>query len=164
MGNAIRRFETYGFDRYRLDSQLLWSQLRAVAPESAGKQTDEARAGVDFFVCLLYAQALLGVAAVAVWIGVRPSDSVQLVLTAVVAVVCYRMAIVATDSWAAAVRCLVDTGRAPLAKVYGLVPPAAFAQEREMWRGVNWLVRRPYEPEIAAYLDRWRQPPETHGE
>lgn len=163
LGNAIRRFETYGFDRYQLDSQLLWSQLRAVAPESAAKQTDEARAGVDFFVCLLYSQAILAGSALGAWAAMRPGDSLRLVLTAVAAVglmvVCYRMAIVATDSWAAAVRCLVDTGRVPLAKVYGLIPPPEFSQERQMWRGVNWLVRLPYEPELADYLDAWRTAP-----
>jgi len=81
------------------------------------------------------------------------------VLGVVVALVCYRLAVTATDSWAEAVRCLVDTGRAPLAKVYGLTPPAEFEQEREMWRGVNWLVQLPYEKDIGAYLDRWRLAP-----
>ena len=33
LGNAIRRFEEYGHDRFRLDSQVLWHELNAVAPE-----------------------------------------------------------------------------------------------------------------------------------
>jgi hypothetical protein len=159
LGNAVRRFETYGFDRYRLDSQLLWSQLRAVAPELAVKQVDQARAGVDFFICLIYSQLAVSVTALAALVAGRPYG-LRLGLTAIgsvmVAYLCYRLAIVASDSWCASVQCLVDTGRAPLAKVFGLVSPKEFEQEREMWRGVNWLVRRPYEPELATYLNQWR--------
>jgi hypothetical protein len=35
MGNAIRRFEEYGYDRFRLDSQELWHELNAAVPEPA---------------------------------------------------------------------------------------------------------------------------------
>jgi hypothetical protein len=54
LGNAIRRFEYYSFNHYQLDSQKLWYQLRAVTPESTTKEVDNARSGVDFFVCLFY--------------------------------------------------------------------------------------------------------------
>lgn len=54
LGNAIRRFEIYAYDRYQLDSQLLWNELTATAPEQARRQVDTARTSVDFFVCLLY--------------------------------------------------------------------------------------------------------------
>jgi hypothetical protein len=54
LGNAIRGFETYAGDRYMLDSQLLWHDLTAAAPHSAVTAVDNARANVDFFVCLLY--------------------------------------------------------------------------------------------------------------
>jgi hypothetical protein len=50
LGNAIRRFEYYSFNRYQLDSQLCWYHLRAAAPESTAKEVDNARSGVDFFV------------------------------------------------------------------------------------------------------------------
>lgn len=68
LGNAIRRFETYARDRYMLDSQLLWHHLTAAAPDRAVAAVDNARANVDFFVCLLYggsAMATLGIAVVA---------------------------------------------------------------------------------------------------
>lgn len=61
LGNAIRRFEEYAQDRYRLDSQLLWHELTATAPEEARRQVDTARASVDFFVCLPYGHAALAI-------------------------------------------------------------------------------------------------------
>jgi hypothetical protein len=63
LGNAIRRFEYYSFDRYQLNSQLFWYHLRAAAPESMSKEVDNARSGVDFFVCLLYMLILLAFSA-----------------------------------------------------------------------------------------------------
>ena len=63
LGNAIRRFEEYGYDRFRLDSQVLWHELNAVVLESARKQAEDARTSVDFFVCLIYGHLLVAVSA-----------------------------------------------------------------------------------------------------
>lgn len=63
LGNAIRHFEEYANDRYRLDSQLLWNELTAVAPDQARRQVDVARTSVDFFVCLLYGHGVVLVGA-----------------------------------------------------------------------------------------------------
>lgn len=43
LGNAIRRVEEYGYQRYRLDSQALWYELTAVAPGQLRRQVDNAR-------------------------------------------------------------------------------------------------------------------------
>lgn len=59
LGNAIRRLEEYGYDRYRLDSQVLWNELTAMAPEQARRQVDTARTSVDFFIALLYGHTVL---------------------------------------------------------------------------------------------------------
>ena len=146
LGNAIRRFETYAGDRYQLDSQLLWHDLTAAAPERAETAVDNARTNVDFFVCLLYGGAvttLLGLGVVAVshgtirtWIAIGAGIAL--------AVVCYLLAVLATDEWAAAVRALVDHGRRGVADAFGLAIPSDLNEERLMWRAVNTLVRRPY--------------------
>lgn len=48
----IRRLEEYGYALYRLDSQVLWNELTATAPEQARRQVT--RTSVDFFIALLY--------------------------------------------------------------------------------------------------------------
>ncbi len=162
LGNAIRRFETYARDRYMLDSQLLWHHLTAAAPDRAVAAVDNARANVDFFVCLLYggsAMATLGIAVVAsghasVQSGVATAAGI------VIAIGCYRLALLATDEWDATVRALVDHGRAGVAAAFGLHIPADFDSEREMWRAICTLVRRSYayseERDIAAIITRFR--------
>lgn len=166
LGNAIRRFETYARDRYMLDSQLLWHNLTAAAPDRAVAAVDNARTNVDFFVSLLYGgtvTAILGLAVVA-----SGHASVQAVAAIaagiVIAISCYRLALLATDEWDAAVRALVDHGRAGVAAAFGLHIPADFDSEREMWQAICTLVRRPYsyseKREIAAIIGRFRSPAE----
>jgi hypothetical protein len=164
LGNAIRRFEQYAQDRYQLDSQLLWYQLRSVVPDPLVKATDDARAGVDFFVCLGYLSLVLAVVSGAT-AATHPHGALPLVLTAIVAALtapgCYRGAILATDSWSAAVRAMVDLGRLPLAKAYGLTLPATLEEEREMWQVLGWLIAFPYRPDAAEAIDRWRPKPDS---
>jgi hypothetical protein len=162
LGNAIRRFETYAGDRYRLDSQLLWHHLTSAAPDRAVAAVSSARTNVDFFICLLYGSVADAVLGVAVAISGHANLGIWVVVVGgmLLAVACYRLAVLATDEWDAAVRALVDHGRAGLAAAFGLRIPADFESERYMWRAINTLVRRPYtyseEKNVAAILTHFR--------
>jgi len=160
LGNAIRRFEEYGYDRFRLDSQVLWHELAAAVPEPARRQAEDARMSVDFFVCLLYGHLIVAASA-CVELGAGNPARPWLVAAAIVglpllAMVWYRVAVVATDDWAGAVRAMVNLGRAPLAASMGLALPKAIADERRMWTLTVGLVRDPYHPADAA-LDEFRR-------
>ena len=164
LGNAIRRFETYAGDRYQLDSQLLWHNLVAVAPPQAVEAVDKARASVDFFVCLFYGGAAITLLAIIVDIeGQTDSRSLLAVAVGIMASVgCYRLAVLATDEWDAAVRAVVDLGRIGLAAAFGLEIPHDLNEERFMWRVINTLVRREYSysesKDVARELQRFKAP------
>ncbi len=163
LGNAIRRFETYAGDRYKLDAQLLWGDLTAAAPAPAVAAVDNARTNVDFFVCLLYGGVstllLAGVTA-----GTAGQMTVRLWLAAgigmLLAVACYWLAVRTTDDWDAAFRAVVDHGRAGVAAAFGLKVPASFDDERHMWQVVNTLVRRPFSysesKDVPSLIERFR--------
>jgi hypothetical protein len=159
LGNAIRRLEEYAYDRYRLDSQALWYQLTAAAPKPLRQQINSARAGVDFFVCLLYGQLLVAMASLASLSAPHPHD-VTLVVTAAVLIILapvwYRLAWTTTDDWALAVRALVDLGRKPLAESLGLRLPGELHRERDMWTRYSQMVLWPYDADRAACLDEFR--------
>ena len=159
LGNAIRRLEEYGYNRYRLDSQALWYELTAAAPKQLSHQVDTARAGVDFFVCLLYGQLLVAASALASLAAPHPHER-PLLVTAVALLVLtllwYRLAWITTDDWAYAVRALVDLGRKPLAESLGFRLPSELNQERKMWRRYSRMVRQPYEADRADALDEFR--------
>lgn len=159
LGNAIRRFEEYGYDRFLFDSQVLWQELYAVVPEPVRKQAEDARANVDFFVCLLYGHLLVAVAALIDFAVAPPGKPLPLLATIIglplLAVVWYRVSVVATDDWAGSVRAMVNLGRQPLAASMGLELPKAITDERIMWRLAVEFVRNPYTPEMTA-LDQFR--------
>jgi hypothetical protein len=155
LGNAIRAFETYAYDRFRLDSQALWGELVAVVPDSVSATVDRARAGVDFFVSLTYLFAALG--SVSLLTGaLGHNDRLRLLAVGIIALVLtrvwYRLAVSTTDQWAASVQALVNLGRKPLAEALGYVLPGDVEAERELWRLVNRLVTREYDPRIAGRL------------
>jgi len=164
LGNAIRRFETYAGDRYQLDSQLLWHNLTAAAPDRAITSLDNARTNVDFFVCFLYGGVLITAFGVGVTLsngrGVR--SALAIAVGTLITVICYQLAVIVTDEWSAAVRAIVDNGRQGVASSFGLTIPTNFGDERYMWRAVNTLVRRPYaysesrSPSVASILNRFR--------
>jgi hypothetical protein len=159
LGNAIRRFETYGWNRYRLNTQTLWYRIQAASPEAAAKAVETARATVDFFVCLLYGQLLVAVTAIVAIASGQPGRTrlaICLAVTVVVAAVSYRLAATATDEWSSAVRAVADLSRVPLAAALGLTIPDTLEEERQMWRGVYWLDREPYSEQASEYLSRYR--------
>ncbi|MFD5346870.1 hypothetical protein ACFWJY_24645 [Streptomyces anulatus] len=161
LGNAIRRFEEYGWDRYRLDTQLLWNELTGCVPDQIRRQAELARTSVDFFVALMVGHVVVAIAAVLALASDNADPwrllSVAVVLGALVPA-WYRSAVTSTDEWAAAVRALVNTGRKPLAAALGLVLPDTLSAEREMWAMVSRLSRIPYHDRAVA-LDQYREDP-----
>lgn len=164
LGNAIRRFEEYGHDRYRLDTQVLWNELTIAAPDDTRRVVDTARTSVDFFVALLYGHAAVALCAIGALASGRRDTLVLLITCAVLAAltpVWYHTAVAATDEWAAAVRALVNLGRKPLAESLGLVLPKDLADERTMWQLVVRMSRRAYAPAADAAFAPFREgPPE----
>jgi hypothetical protein len=160
LGNAIRRFEVYGWNTYGLNTQTLWYRIIAVIPESASKAHDTARANVDFFVCLLYCHLLVGMTAALALLSGRQGEwrlLVAFALCLLVAGLSYRLAIVATDEWASSIRALTDLCRLPLANALGLILPHTLQEEREMWRAVYWLDRTGFSQEASDYLSAFRK-------
>lgn len=159
LGNAIRSFECYGQDRYKLDAPMLWPHLMSCAPESLARGVNQARAEVDFFVCLFYSQVMLSVVAT-ITLAAQPGEWRPLVSAAVtglvIATFSYNAAITATDGWSAAVRAVVDLGRLPLAIAYGLRVPDSLDDERRMWEYLSWSLGYQYSPENAERMNEFR--------
>jgi hypothetical protein len=165
LGNAIRRFEEYGYDRFRLDSQVLWHELNAVVPDPARKQAEDARTNVDFFVCLLWGHLLVAVSAI-VELATRTAGQPYLVGGALAGLlilsgIWYRVAVVATDEWAGAVRAMINLGRQPLATALGLQLPESIDDERVMWTLAGKLAEFPYQADLMRELNRFRVPAEA---
>lgn len=162
LGNAVRRFEVYGHNRYRLDTQVLWNELSAATPAQARRQVESARTSVDFFVALFYGHGV--VAAIALMALPSPAAERPLLVITAVALCAlmplwYRSAVYATDEWAAAVRAMVNLGRKPLADALGLVLPQQLSEERTMWQLVTRMSKRPYRDAADSAFAPYRAAP-----
>ncbi|RDD83908.1 hypothetical protein [Streptomyces parvulus] len=160
LGNAIRRLEEYGYERFRLDTQVMWHELTGCVPEQVRRQVELARTRVDFFIALLYGHGVVAACAAAALLSSQPQTSllaISIVLLTLLIPVWYWAAIKATDEWAASVRSLVNLGRKPLAEALGYTLPAELHAERTMWTVLCRLSRLPYH-ERAHALDQFRAP------
>ena len=158
LGNAIRRFEEYPSDRYALDLITMWYALLAVVPEEVRRQVATSRAGVDFFICLIYGHVVVAVISVATLVAVpghAVGPAVAFSVAGLLIFLWYQLAVTSTDEWAAAVRALVDVGRKPLAEALSLGLPPTLDSERQMWDAASRLGRLPYASADVA-LDRFR--------
>lgn len=116
---------------------------------------ERARAGVDFFVALVYLSALGGI--VSIVMGFLPGEpAFGLIVVGVVALclvpLWYELAVRSTDNWYQAVQALVNLGRKPLAESLSLALPSTIEAERRMWRSVGWLVKERYDNRISKHL------------
>jgi hypothetical protein len=160
LGNALRAFEVYGWEKYNLDSQTLWYELEAVAPDSLRTSVERARVPVDFAVSCAYLSAALSLIALLSAVagnGDRLGMLAIGMVTALLAAASYRLAVVSTRDWRASVQALVNVGRAPLAEALGVQLPATVEEERRMWRATTTFVRREDTPQRLSRLNDHRK-------
>jgi hypothetical protein len=139
LGNALRAIETYGFSRFCLDTQVLWSELCSLVPKSLQTELDRSRAIIDFFVALYYLSfAFGGLSIAAAFDGrVKPTSLVIGLIAILSTKVWYEMAIISTSYYAKTVQAVVNLGRFKLANELGLYVPYEIEHERRMW----WLLK-----------------------
>lgn len=160
-GNAIRAFETYGYDRFQLDSQTMWNELISVVPDSLRQEEVDSRTPVNFFVSFIWLDVVYVVLVFATGLtqGWDGGLVASLIIGLVLVALSYCGAIRSCAGWGQAVRAVVNLGRRPLAIGLGLQVPQTIEEEREMWRALGWFVADNFELETASDLDRWRIAP-----
>jgi hypothetical protein len=166
LGNAIRAFEEYGYDRYCLDVLIWWHALTGAVPSYLRRQAAASRAGVDFYVCLIFGHVVVGLVAAAT-IAANPDHAAgpaaALVATVLLTFLWYKLAVEATDEWGAAVRALVEAGRKPLADSLGLAMPNTLESEREMWETASQNAVWAYS-NLALQINKFRILQSQHRE
>jgi hypothetical protein len=163
LANSIRAFETYAYNRFQFDSQVLWAELMAVVPKSLKDEYEQSRAPVNLFVSLLYLSAILGVISLLTAWRV-PEQRSQLVVVGLICLLLtpawYWFAVTSTRYWHSTVQALVNIGRRDVAAKFGLRVPLKLEQEREMWQQVNWFVYEDFDPAYLKDLDSYREDPD----
>lgn len=165
LGNALRAMEQYGEERFGLNSQLLWYELRSIASPTLRRDYEDARATVDFFQAAIVHSVLLGVVAIGVAIASVAQNSVA-VRSISVAVACaalvplaYREAVRNMDEWRATTQALVNVGRSTIPATLGFRTARSFQEERQFWEYYCDLVVNGPRPDPLRFLDPRRLPP-----
>ncbi len=161
LGNALRAVETYGADRFCLDSQTWWTELVAIVPDPLRVELSSARTQVDFFVCLFYVSFALAIVTLATVFhtGANTTRLLWIALAAaLLAPAWYRSAVASTTYLQVSVRALVHLGRRDLAARLGFAIPSTIEEERAMWTLIAAFVYYQYNPKWAVRLDPWRAP------
>ena len=148
LGNRIHAFETYGVARYALDPLALWYELTATAPDGLAENVQAAGQSVDLRVAAWASAILLAVASVATELLAALLPGGRALITPVVTAVAgfiaagltYRAATAAVEEWKYAVSALVNLGREPLARAYGLEMPVSLQLEKLMWEALGAYV------------------------
>ena len=154
LGNGLRAAERYGYERFGLDSQALWYEVGAAAPQELAEELNAARGVVDFFI----SAATLSSAFVLVSIGAALAKlDWSFVWYALIALVisrlCYLRAARSVGAIARAQQAIVNVSREELANQFGLTIPDEFEQEQEMWKALKRFVV----DGKADDLQEWRQ-------
>lgn len=141
LGNGLRAAERYGYERYGLDTQVLWYELGAVAPEPLSQDLDSVRGMVDFFIS---AATLSCIYTLIAFIVAMVDTSWVLVCYAVVSIVISRLSYLraarGVGAIAKAQQAIVNVSRGKLADLFGLRLPIDLGDEREMWAAVAAFV------------------------
>jgi ABC-type multidrug transport system fused ATPase/permease subunit len=160
LGNALKAIERYGQDRYKLDSQTLWSELNACAPDSTRDEVEDARSVVDTFVSFVFVSLVFAFLSLIVAIAKLHLPSLIAALVALLLSRWFYNSAVESTSWLVrAIQALVNLGRGKLASTYGLKIPSTLSEERKMWEALVAFVARGRE-DWAKELDKYRSPEE----
>jgi len=159
LGNALAAMESWGSERYNLDTLLMWHELYGVSRDNVRRDTDEGRAPVDFFVSSIAHMTLLFAGCVVI-AALIPQARIRALVIAVVALLVvpasYRLAVKNMVDWAQSVKAMVNLGRADLAEALGLRIPPGLEGERRMWLLHYWAVEQ-NQPRYIERYDKYRR-------
>jgi hypothetical protein len=164
LGNAMRRMETYAVNNYGLDSQIMWFELLALAPDSLQDTLEGAELEADTIVCAIYTMAGLACTALAggAWRASTGVVDVKLWILAaasiLLAFILHRRLLNLVDLWGSSVKTLVNWTRGPLREKYNLRVPASVEDEKRMWAALTATIFYGSDQQLERELDKYRQP------
>ena len=160
LGNALAAMESWGRERYYLDSQTMWYELHSVSSDRVRKDIDEGRAPVDFCVSAIAHMFILSIVCVVTAVAVPEARTRALIIAILASFsipISYKLAVRNVIDWAQSVKAMVNVGRVDLAASLGLNMPDKIEKEREMWSAHYWAIELNQERHFESY-NWFRQP------
>lgn len=162
LGNVLRAGERYAYDRYRIDSVVIWPRLRPLVQGSLVETLQDKKIAVDFMLlmtlyCILF--ALIWCPVLAIWTN-RWLLFLLCGAGLPLAWICYQIAVHSAVAYSGQIRTVFDLHRYDLLNAMGLKVPLDFDQERDLWRDLSLFFQNNIEP--TSVYQRAISPDETH--
>lgn len=142
LGNALRAAETYGRQRWNLDSLTVWHELLAVTPPTLVTEVDDSRAAMDFFAGSVVQFGLLGTICLAVAPSAEDPVPIGIALAAYFLVwPAYIALIRRVGEYRSALQAVVNLGRKPLSEGLGYALPDTAERELFLWANLTRYLR-----------------------
>jgi hypothetical protein len=155
LGNLYKAAELYPYDRYGMDTVIIWPRLREVLPDKIIERLQEVKTGVDFLLLFSILSIIFSLMAVPyLWArGAQP----WLVLTCASGLplgwLSYRAALSPAQAYTELLKVAFDLHRKALLKALGLRAPATLSQEKALWRDISHFIFRGIEPDPDWQFD-----------
>lgn len=166
LGNIMKNSERYSYQRYDVDSVLVWPRLYAVLPESFVKTLEGAKTSLDFMLVFSTLSILFGFAA-GLFVLISQGDWWLFLLCFVggfvVAWLAYRSALEAAITYGQLIKSAFDLYRGALIKQMGFKQPKSLEKERDFWKLHYELMYKggTDKPDLLVYEGADDPPPET---
>lgn len=148
LGNLYKAAELYPYDRYGMDSVIVWPRMREVLPDKIIERLQEVKTAVDFLLLFSALSIIFSLLAVP-YLWARGAQA-WLVLTCASGLplgwLSYRAALSPAQAYAELLKVTFDLHRKALLKALGLRAPATLSQEQALWRDISDFIFRGIPP------------------
>jgi len=161
LGNILRAAEIYPYERYGLDTVVIWPRLRPFLPDATGAALAEDRAAVDALLLLGLLGAVFGTAwpVALLVIGGHVPLVVLTLLGWPLTMLAYRSAQASAVAYGERIRTAFDLYRHALLRHLAIPVPRSVAEERPVWDDLAQFYLRNLPLDVAAKPDPQRSPP-----
>jgi hypothetical protein len=141
-GNVIRSFELYSYEKYGMDAIAIWERINCLVPKEHLDYLDSTKAHVDLAINLFYLMIFLTIEYfISLLISRCISQGLSLfwlpIISIILVVLAYRLAIVSALRWGVAVKSVFDLYRHDLLRKMGFEIPTTLQGEKKYWRRLN---------------------------
>lgn len=141
LGNAIRAFEYYANQRYKIDPITIWPRLLAVLPKEFLDEIEDVSNSFNFLVNIVL---MVQISGLLLLVASAYNTSYWPLLGAftsfIVSYLLYRAAISRAIAWGFMFNTAFDLYRRDLLKQFGFSPPSNIEEEQKLWTKILQLI------------------------
>jgi hypothetical protein len=148
LGNLYKSAELYPYDRYHIDSVVVWPRLREVLPDAFVGRLQEVKTAIDFLLLFSLLSFAFSLLCVPYLLAYRAPASLVLACACglPLAWLSYRAALSPAQAYGELLKVAFDLHRKALLKALGLPAPANLEEERALWGEVSEFIFRGIPP------------------